>query len=145
MLMIFTSFGLAVVFTMHFLQSPLIFLSLTCSGELSFAAMMKIPLPFGIMIKTSPKFSRHTSPSPAGPALCRKCSAVLYVVWCCGKEILKPLRVCPGGHTSPLSVGTYRAGCHVKENSEKVLFQSLWNSGEQITRGKHRKYQRRSL
>lgn len=66
-------------------------------------------------------------PGASGCAVFGSCllPAVLYVVWCWGKGILKPLRVCPGGHTSPLSVGTYRAGSHAKENSEEVLFQFL--------------------
>lgn len=51
--------------------------------------------------------------------------AVLCVAWCCGEEILKPLRVCPGGQTSPLSVGIYRAGSHIKEKSKEALLNSF--------------------
>lgn len=78
MLRIFTSYRLPVVFTMHFSQSPLILLSVICSRALGFAVLMKIPLPFGKMIKSPPKFSRHIHPSPVGQ-LCAENILVLVV------------------------------------------------------------------
>lgn len=59
-------------------RSLLILLSLICSRELSFAVMMKIPLPFGIMIKTLPKFTRHIHPSQADQ-LCAENTFALFV------------------------------------------------------------------
>lgn len=78
MLRIFPSYWLPVVFTTHFLPSPLILLSVICSRELSFAVTMKIPLPFGIMIKTLPKFSRHIHLSQASQ-LCAENMLALFV------------------------------------------------------------------
>lgn len=72
------SYRLPVVFTMHFPQTPLILLSLIWSREWSFAVMMKIPLPFWIMIKTPPKFSIHIHPSQAGQ-LCAENVLALFV------------------------------------------------------------------